>query len=234
MLTIGTVTRISGDQLPRVEIDFIEAGAYALNFWLPAGTEVEINGQLVITKCDNTTEIVSYENLDTFGAAIGKALENLTARSCNTDIIVGVPDDYGAKAARNRPTLIITYREKLGKKWGRSGYTTSIFYPKSDVISRIFDSETLTPPTRSVGNGFAILQLSDDSQLKAFGVTEQGALTTLRWMVNYCNLAPANWEQQATKGTRNGLDIKLLYPRRAEFYPTGYKAAAIPTKSRYF
>ncbi|MEM0978875.1 MAG: hypothetical protein AAGH78_01240 [Cyanobacteria bacterium P01_H01_bin.58] len=164
-----------------------------------------------------------------FGAIADIAERQCEARS-NDEFIISLPDDFSTKPGRNRPCLVITYRERQGEKWGRSTYTSTIFHPNFKAKESILEKKE-KPPSRKLGRYGCSLRLNDNSKLKAFGPSETAAINYLIWLVGNVDplMVPHNWRGCVMgPGLVPKLNSRatLLLPRQADYYPAGLESGS--------
>lgn len=151
----------------------------------------------------------------------------------STDPILALPDNWGVKPGRDRPVLLLMYREKKGSKWGRSTFCSSIWHPESSGIKQILERGQ-KPKDRTGGRFFASRSLKDGSRLQSFGASEHEATQYLDYMESLVRSGMMDARFKVIKGEYPGLETRTLKIRKAAYYAQGQGNNAKPTAERYF
>ncbi len=214
--------------------------AYRLNIQVPAGQEAsvtDINGAIQIEDCEGETHTFPYSGqnfggIQSFASALSNAIPKLL--NCNDGVTIGLPDEYGHSPANHRPTLVISYKERNGNKWGTSTFSSTVFYPSSSALAALFDFQN-NPPSRESGPERAEISLGDGSLMKGRGGSEGSAFQHLGYLISLMDDGqyPADWAVQARQRYEPTIKYRTLHPRKLEYYPHGIKAGATPERSRY-
>jgi hypothetical protein len=142
-------------------------------------------------------------------------------------------DDYEIRIPAKRPVIVIIYKEKIGLKWGRSTYQSSIFHPSLTAISTLF-LPNFTIPTKKMGSHCTSIGLIDGSRIVAWSDTEASSLALFNFL--YGNVEQSKKDlliQPVHEIDKNvGKAGQVLHPRQVQYFPngTGRNAKAFKTR----
>ncbi|MGD1908427.1 MAG: hypothetical protein ACFB0C_20890 [Leptolyngbyaceae cyanobacterium] len=198
-----------------------------------------IVGSIILPDCDGGEDRVfpyggeGLAGLQSFAQAVSLALP-YTVNCGGGESLMGLPEDYGVYPEKNRPTLIISYKERKREKWGRSTFTSTIWYPSDEALTNFFDLK-INPPPRESGPERVDAKLSDESILKGRGATEGQAFQHLAYLISMVEpfRVPSGWMVDATTRFESKVAYRTLYPRKIEYYANGFRAGISPTTQRY-
>lgn len=149
------------------------------------------------------------------------------------EAILALPDNWGVKPGRDRPVLLLIYKEKRGQKWGLSTFCTSIWHPELSSVKEILERGK-KPKDRTGGRFFAYRSLKDGSKLQAYGSSEREATEYLTYMESLVRTGMMDARFKVIKGEYPGLETRILKIRKAAYYAKGQANNVKPTAERYF
>jgi hypothetical protein len=106
---LGTVTTINADEKPRVRIAKTGAASYRVDYWLPEGVSMEIDGALNLVDCEGKKTAIPFKDLSEFGDAVGKGLENLMRRPCELTVVI--PETWNIKRSIEIDQMVIVTKK---------------------------------------------------------------------------------------------------------------------------
>lgn len=106
---LGTVTTIKADEKPRVRIAKTGAASYRVDYWLPEGVSMEIDGALNLVDCEGNKTAIPFKDLSEFGDAVGKGLENLMSRPCELTVVI--PETWNIKRSIEIDQMVIVTKK---------------------------------------------------------------------------------------------------------------------------
>jgi hypothetical protein len=142
-------------------------------------------------------------------------------------------DDYEIRIPAKRPVIVIIYKEKIGLKWGRSTYQSSIFHPSLTAINTLF-LPSFKIPVKKMGSHCTSIGLIDGSKIVAWADTEASSLALFNFLYGNVDATKKDLILQPIHEIDKsvGKAGKILHPRQVQYFPhgTGRNAKALKTR----
>jgi hypothetical protein len=217
---LGTVTTIKADEKPRVRIAKTGAASYRIDYWLPEGVSMEIDGALNLVDCEGNKTAIPFKDLSEFGDAVGKGLENLMSRPC--EVNVSISDSWEIRKEKNVGQLHIVCK----KPGDKTSFRRNFSIPHSRITTEAEAKAIFTNRRRyQRGSHLTRLILRDNSSIKLCVEDEFTGQSLMDWLVNNC--IDTSWIETSSGKYRHTKNVKQeiisceveLY--RVAYYPTG-------------
>jgi hypothetical protein len=203
---------------------------------------VELESVLVpVVECVNHQAVNSFTEVSVLKGTAGQALAvfeqlaTVTRQNCakQAEAILTLPEWYGLRPGTGRPCFVIVYKQWDGARWGQSTYSTTVFFPRTELITG-FAGVTIQPKVQ--GKKFAHLKLEDGSIIKTTSNTTQNAIDYLLYLITLVKpeVLPDDYANKIIDGTDNRVAELSMLPRKLDYYAHGASDNVRPTLSKYF